>query len=136
MLFHGCAMLMWARTQTTSPSSTVSAQEQSKAWEHHNFCKSASAKQYRSYRQTHRAHWRRESRAWSNETHRVEDAHSAGMAENGTTPCPQSVDSRQSGRPHAECHDPRKADQVRTCSKLPRVNLHRHEFTLIFFLSL
>ena len=24
-------------------------------------------------------------RAWSNETHRVEDAHNAGMAENGTT---------------------------------------------------
>ena len=37
-------------------------------------------------------------RAKSNETHRAEDAHSAGMAENGTTTQSQSVDSRQSGR--------------------------------------
>ena len=30
-------------------------------------------------------------RAWSNETHRVEDDHSAGMAENGTTSYTQNL---------------------------------------------
>ena len=64
-------------------------------------------------------------RAWSNETHRVEYAHSSGMADNGTTPCPQSVDALQSGRLRDQGHDPRETDQVRTCSELATVNRHR-----------
>ena len=55
-------------------------------------------------------------------THRVEDAHRAGMAENGTLSYPQSVDSRQSGRPHDQGHDARETDQVCTCSELVTIN--------------
>ena len=44
-------------------------------------CSGGSTKQYRFYRETHSAHFRcANERAWSNETRRVEDAHSAGMA--------------------------------------------------------
>ena len=64
-------------------------------------------------------------RSWSNETHRVDDAHSAQMHENGTTSYPQSIGSRQSGRPHDQGHDQRATAQVRTCSELARINLHR-----------
>ena len=60
-------------------------------------------------------------RAWSNETHRAEDAHSAGMAENGTTTYSQGVDSRQS----ATHQDSRETDQVWTYSELARIILHR-----------
>ena len=60
-------------------------------------------------------------RSWSNEKHRVDDA----QPENGTTSHPQSIGSRQSGRPHDQGHDPRATDQVRTCSELARINLHR-----------
>ena len=62
-------------------------------------------------------------KAWSNETRRVEDAHSPGMAENGTTSYPQSTDSRQSDRLHDGGHDPRETDQVWTCSEFARINL-------------
>ena len=62
--------------------------------------------------------------SWSNVTHRVEDRHSAGMAENGTSAYPQSIDSRQSGRPHDQGHDSRETDQVWTCSELARIILH------------
>ena len=64
----------------------------------------------------HRAHlWVCRRRGpGSNETYREEDAHSAGMAENGTTSNPQSIDSRQSGRPHDQSHESRETDQVRT----------------------
>ena len=75
-------------------------------------------KQYRCFCQTHSAH---------HETHRAEDAHSARTAESGTASYPQSVDSRQSGRPHDQGHDSRKTDQVRTCFELARIILHRLE---------
>ena len=69
------------------------------------------------------------TRTGSNETCRVEDAHSAGMAENGTTSNPQSIDSRQSGRPHDHSRESRETDQVRTSLELARSMLHRHEPT-------
>ena len=49
------------------PSCTVSAQEQSKAWEQHNFCKDGRTQQYLFNKQTHRAHWR-----WASEEGLVE----------------------------------------------------------------
>ena len=52
---------------------------------------------------------------------------SAGMAENGTTSNPQSIDSRQSGRPHDQSHESRETDQVRTSVELARSILHRLE---------
>ena len=64
-------------------------------------------------------------RASSNETHRVEDAHNAKIAKIGRLRIPQSIDSRQSGRPHDHGHDSRETDQVWTCSELARVILHR-----------
>ena len=64
-------------------------------------------------------------RARSNETHRAEDAHSGGVAENVTTSYPQCVDSRQPGRPHDQGHDSREADQVWTCSELARIILRK-----------
>ena len=64
-------------------------------------------------------------RAWSNETHRVEDAHSSGMAENVTISHSQRIDSRQSNRPRDQGHDSRDIDQVWTCSELARIILHR-----------
>ena len=67
------------------------------------------------------------TRAGSNETHRAEDAHSAGMAENGTTSNPQSIDSRQSRRPHDQSHESRETDHVRTSVELARSILHRLE---------
>ena len=60
-----------------------------------------------------------------NETCRAEDAHSAGVAENGTTSNPQSIDSRQSGRPHDQGHDSRETDQVRTRFELARITPRR-----------
>ena len=69
------------------------------------------------------------TRTGSNETYRVEDAHSAGMTENGTTSNPQSIDSRQSGRPHDQSHEWRETDQVRTSVELARSILHRLEPT-------
>ena len=69
------------------------------------------------------------TRAGSNETYRAEDACSAGMAENGTTSNPQSIDSRQSGRSHDEGHVSRKIDQVRTSFEPTRSILHRLEST-------
>ena len=68
-------------------------------------------------------------RTWSNETHRVDDANSAGMAENGTISHPQSVDSRQPSRPHDQGHDSRETDQVWTCLELARIIPHRLEPT-------
>ena len=68
-------------------------------------------------------------RARSKETGRAEDAHSAGMAEHGTTSSSQSIDSRQSSRPHDQGHDSRETDQVRTSLELARITLHRLEPT-------
>ena len=68
-------------------------------------------------------------RARSNETCRAEDAHSAGMARNGTTSSSQSIDSRQSSRPHDPGHDSRETDQVRTSLGLARITLRRLEPT-------
>ena len=59
-----------------------------------------------------------------NETYRAGDARSAGMAENGATSNPQSIDSRQSGRPHDQSHESRETDQVRTSVELARSMLH------------
>ena len=64
-----------------------------------------------------------------NETCRAEDAHSAGMAENGTTSISHSIDSRQFGRPHDQGHVSRKTDQVRTNLELTRITLRRLEPT-------
>ena len=69
------------------------------------------------------------TRTRSNETCRIEDAHSAGMAENGATLNPQSMDSRQSGRPHGKSHESRENDQVLTSVELARSILHRLEPT-------
>ena len=57
----------------------------------------------------------------------AEDARSAGMAENGTTSNPQSIDSRQSGRLYDQSHESRETDQVRTSVELARSILHRLE---------
>ena len=51
------------------------------------------------------------------------------MAENGTTSSSQSIDSRESGRPHDQGHDSRETDQVRTSLELARITLHRLEPT-------
>ena len=64
-------------------------------------------------------------RARSKQTHQVKDVHSARMDENGTFSYPQSIDSRQSGRPHDQGHESRETDQVWTCSELARIILHR-----------
>ena len=64
-----------------------------------------------------------------NETRGAEDAHSAEMAENGTTSSSQSIDSRQPGRSHDQGHVSRKTDQVRTSLELTRITLHRLEPT-------
>ena len=69
------------------------------------------------------------TRTRSNETRRIEDAHSAGMAENGTTSNPQNIDSRQSGRPHDQSHESRETGQVRTSVELARSILHGLEST-------
>ena len=68
-------------------------------------------------------------RTWSNEAPQVQDANSAGMAENGNTSCPQSVDSRQFRRLEDQSHDSKETDQVWTCSELERIILHRLEPT-------
>ena len=69
------------------------------------------------------------TRTWQNETYRVEDAHSAGMAEKGTRTSSQSIDSRQSSRSYDQGHVSRKTDQVRTSLELARSILHRLEPT-------
>ena len=78
-----------------------------------------------SYRFTEGARTVQTQGARSNDTCRAEDAHRAGMAENGTTSSSQSVDSRQSGRPHDQGHDLGETDQVRTRFELARITPRR-----------
>ena len=87
------------------PSCTALVQEQSKVWEQHNSCKNGTSDGL-----TERTRGLQATRTGSNETYRAEDACSAGMAENGTTSNPQSIDSRQSGRPHDQSHESRETD--------------------------
>ena len=90
------------------PSCTALVQEQSKVWEQHNSCKNGSTKQYPDSQSALAVCKRR-------------------VAENGTTSNPQSIDSRQSGRPHDQSHESRETDQVRTSVELARSILHRLE---------
>ena len=112
VLFHGCAVLTWARTQKTRALSSAEAELYgigSGAIEGLGAAQLLKEWQYKCFSGVHATR-----RTRSNETYRVEDAHSAGMAENGTTSNPQSIDSRQSGRPHDQSHESRETDQVRT----------------------
>ena len=133
VLFHGCAVLTWARTQKTRALSSAEAELYgigSGAIEGLGAAQLLREWQYKTVpllQTDSQSALAVCKRTGSNETYRAEDACSAGMAENGTTSNPQSIDSRQSGRPHDQSHESRETDQVRTSVELARSILHRLE---------
>ena len=135
VLFHGCAVLTWARAQKTRALSSAEAELYgigSGAIEGLGAAQLLREWQYKTVpllqtdSQSALAVCKRRGPGRM-KTYRAEDACSAGMAENGTTWNPQSIDSRQSGRPHDQSHEPRETDQVRTSVELARSILHRLE---------
>ena len=135
VLFHGCAVLTWARTQKTRALSSAEAELYgigSEAIEGLGAAQLLREWQYKTVpllqtdSQSALVVCKRRG-AGSNETYRAEDACSAGMAENGTTSNPQSIDSRQSGRLRDQSRESRETDQVRTSVELARSILHRLE---------
>ena len=128
VLFHGCAVLTWARTQKTRALSSAEAELYgigSGAIEGLGSSTTLARMAIRNSTATsdgltERTRGVQATRTGSNETYRAEDARSAGMAENGTTSNPKSIDSRQSGRPHDQSHESRETDQVRTSVELAR----------------
>ena len=137
VLFHGCAVLTWARTQKTRALLSALAQLYGISSGASEGLEAAQLLQEWQYKTVPLLLTDSQSalavpqakRAGSNETHGVEDAHSSGTVENGTTSYPQSIDSRQSSRPHDQGHDSRETDQVWTYSELARIILHRLEPT-------
>ena len=134
VLFHGCAVLTWARTQKTRALSSAEAELYGIGSGAIEGLGAAQLLRMAIQNSTATSDGLTEctrglqaTRTGSNETYRAEDARSAGMAENGTTSNPQSIDSRQSGRPHDQSHESRETDQVRTSVELARSILHRLE---------
>ena len=137
VLFHGCAVLTWARTKNTRALSSAEAELYAigsgaieglgaakllQEWQ----CKTvpllwtdsqsalAVCKRRGPGRRKHVELKMLAVHQWSKK---------------GTTSSSQSIDSRQSSRPHDQGNDSRETDQVRTRLELTRITLHRLEPT-------
>ena len=135
VLFHGCAVVAWSRTQKTKALSSAEAvrdrlRSNQRLGPSTTFTRMAvHDSAVAADRLPERARSVQAQSAGSNETCRAEDAHSGGMAENWTTSSSQSIDSQQPSRPHDKGHDSRETGQVWTCLELARITLHRLEPT-------
>ena len=135
VLFHGCAVLTWARTQKTRALSSAEAELYgigSGAIEGLGASQLLREWQYETVpllqtdSQSALAVCKRRGPG------RMKHIELKMLAvqewlKNGTTSNPQSIDSRQSGRPHDQSHESRETDQVRTSVELARSILHRLE---------
>ena len=136
VLFHGCAVLTWARTQKTRALSSAEAELYAMCTEAMEGLGAAQLLQEWQCKivpllltDSQSALAVRKQRARSNEHVELQTSTLQEMAENGTTSSSQSIDSRESGRPHDQGHDSRETDQVRTSLELARITLHRLEPT-------